>query len=87
MVMQRSLVSAFLLSFSLGLAACSKKEPEGTAEKMGKKVDEAVESAEEQVSESVEAAQKQAAETKAELGTAMEEKGKEMREEAEKSSQ
>lgn len=85
--MQRSLVSASLLSFILGLGACSKEEPEGTAEKMGKKVDEAVESAQEQVSESVEAAHKQADETKVELGTAMEEKGKEMKEEAEKSSQ
>ena len=85
--MQRSLVSAFLLSFILGLGACSKEEPEGTAEKMGKKVDQAVESAEEQVSEVAEAARKQAAETKAALGTAMEEKGKEMKEEAEKSSQ
>jgi F0F1-type ATP synthase membrane subunit b/b' len=84
--MQRSLVSAFLLSVILGLGACSKEEPEGTAENIGKKVDEAVESAEEQVSESVEAAQKQAAETKAEVGAAMEEKGKEMKEEAEKSS-
>ena len=58
MVMQRSLLSAFLLSFILGLGACSKEEPEGSAEKMGKKVDEAVESAEEQVSESVEADRK-----------------------------
>ena len=74
--MQRSLLSAFLLSVILGLGACSKEEPEGTAEKMGKKVDEAVETA-----------QNQAAETKAELGTAMAEKGKEMQEEAEKSSQ
>lgn len=75
--MQRSLVSAFLLSIILGLNACSKEEPaEGAAEKAGKKIDEAAESA-----------QKQTAETKAELGTAMEAKGKEMKEEAEKSSQ
>ena len=82
--MQRSLLSAFLLSVILGLGACSKEEPEGAAEKMGKNVDEAVESAQEQVSEAVETAQKQAAETKAELGTAMEEGGKELKEEAEK---
>ena len=87
MVMLRSLLSVFLLSFILGLGACSKEEPEGTAEKMGKKVDEAVESAQEQVSETAEAAQTQAAETKAEIGAAMEEKGKEMKAEAEKSSQ
>jgi hypothetical protein len=73
---QRSLASALLFSVILGLGACSKEEPEGTAEKLGKQIDEAAESA-----------QEKAAETGAELGTAMEEKGKEMHEEAEKSTQ
>ena len=86
-VMQRSLVSAFLLSVILGLGACSKEEPEGAAEEAGKKVDEAAESVQKQASEAVESAEKQAAETKDELGAAMEEKGKEMKEEVEKSSQ
>jgi hypothetical protein len=71
MVIQRSIVSAVVISAILGLGACSKEEPEGSAEKMGKQIDEAVESA-----------QQQAAETKAELGAAMEEKGEEMQEEA-----
>jgi hypothetical protein len=74
MVMQRSLVSALLFSVILGLSACSKEEPEGTAEKLGKQIDEAAESA-----------QQQTAEARAELGAAMEEKGKELQEEAEKS--
>jgi len=76
MVIQRSLVSAVVFSVILGLGACSKEEPEGSAEKLGKKIDEAAESA-----------QRQAAETRAEVGAAMEEKGKEMQEQAEKSGQ
>jgi uncharacterized protein YjbJ (UPF0337 family) len=87
MITQRSLVSILLLSVILGLSACSKEEPEGTAEKLGKKVDETVESAQEQVSEAVEATEKQVVETKAGLGAAMEEKGKEMQGKAEESSQ
>jgi len=83
--MQRSVISILLLSVILGLGACSKEEPEGAAEKMGKKVDEAAESAQKQASQAVEAVEKQAAETKAEVGAAMEGKGKEMQEEAKSS--
>jgi hypothetical protein len=69
MVVQRSLLSAVVFSAILGLGACSKEEPEGTAEKLGKQIDEGVESAQQQV-----------AETSAELGAAMEKKGKEIQE-------
>jgi hypothetical protein len=71
MIIQRSLVSAVVLSAILGLGACSKEEPEGSAEKLGKQIDQAVESA-----------QQQAAETKADIGAAMEKKGKELQENA-----
>ena len=70
--MQRSLVCAVVFSAILGLGACSKEEPEGSAEKVGKQIDQAVESA-----------QQQAAETRADIGAAIEEKGKEIQEQAE----
>ena len=87
MDMQRSLVSAFLLSVVLGLGACSQEGTEGTAEQAGQKIDETVEAAQAQVSEAVEATEKHAAEAKAGLGAAMEEKGKEMQEGTEKPSE
>lgn len=82
--MQRSFLFTILFSIILGLSACSKEEPEGTAEKMGKKVDEAAETVQKQAAEAVEATQEQAAETKAELGAAIEEKAKEMQGDANK---
>jgi uncharacterized lipoprotein len=85
--MQRSFVSVHVFSVVLALSACSKEEPEGSAEKLGKKIDEAVEFAQEQTSGAVESAQRQVAETKSTLGTAMEEKGKKMQEKAEESTQ
>jgi uncharacterized lipoprotein len=80
--MKQSFVLTALVSAVLGLSACSKEEPEGTAEQMGKKIDEAAESMQKQVSEAAEATQEQAAETRAEIGAALEEKGKEMQGEA-----
>ena len=71
MIMQRSLISAVVFSAILGMGACSKEEPEGNAEKLGKQIDQAVESAEQQ-----------AAETRADIGAAIEEKGKEIQEQA-----
>ena len=73
MIMQRSLVSALVFGAILGLGACSKEEPEGNAEKLGKQIDKAVESA-----------QQEAAETRADIGAAIEEKGKEIQEQTEK---
>ena len=85
--MKRSFLAALLASGILGLAGCSKEEPEGTAEKMGKQIDEAAENIQKQVAETAEAAGDQAAEAKAALGAAMEAKGKEMQEQAEESKQ
>jgi hypothetical protein len=66
------------LSTVLGLSACGKEEPEGTAEQMGKKIDEAAESVKEEAATAAEATEAKVDETKAELGAAMEEKAKEM---------
>lgn len=77
-IMKRSFVSVFLLGAVVGLSACSKEEPEGTAEQMGKKIDEATESVQKETEKAVEATQEQAAETKAALGAKLEEKAKEM---------
>lgn len=85
--MRPALIRTSLLSLILGLSACSKEEPEGTAEKMGKKIDEAAEAVQKKTLAAVEATEKQATETKAKLGAAMEEMGKQLREAAEKSSQ
>jgi hypothetical protein len=76
--MSRLSVFAFLLSLVVGIAGCSKEEPEGPAEKMGKQIDEAAETMKEETVEAAEATQEQAAEAKAALGEAMEETGKEM---------
>ena len=78
-------VLALVVGVTLVAVGCSKEEPEGTAEKMGKKVDEAAETARQEVTEAVEATQEQAAEAKAQLGTAMKDKGEEMQKEAETS--
>jgi len=85
--MKNSFVLAFLLSVALGLTACSKEEPEGTAEQMGKKIDEAAESIQKETAKAVEATQEQTAEAKAELGAALEEKAKEMQGDGAKSGQ
>ena len=84
--MKHSFLAVLFVSSIVGVVGCSKEEPDGTAEKMGKKIDEAAESMQKQVAETAEAAGERAAEAKAELGTAMEAKGKEMREKAEESS-
>jgi hypothetical protein len=76
--MNRSILPVLLISGILGAVGCSKEEPEGTAEQMGKKIDEAAESIQTQVAETAEAAGERAAEAKAELGAAMESKGKEV---------
>jgi hypothetical protein len=76
--MNRSLLPILLISGILGVVGCSKEEPEGTAEQMGKKIDEAAESIQKQVAETAEAAGERAADAKAELGAAMESKGKEI---------
>jgi hypothetical protein len=78
--MKQTLVPALLMSAILGVVGCTKEEPEGTAEQMGKKMDEAAESVREDVAAAGEAAQEQAAEAKSELGAAMEEEGKKMQE-------
>lgn len=51
---------------------------------MGKKIDEATTSMQKQASEAMDATQEQAAQAKAALGTAMEEKGKELQGDGEK---
>jgi hypothetical protein len=77
-----------LISGILGIVGCSKEEePAGTAEKMGKQIDEAAASIRTQVEETAQAAREQATKAKAELGAAIEAKGKEMQEKAEESSQ
>jgi hypothetical protein len=76
--MNRSFLTVLLVSGILGVVGCSKEEPEGAAEKMGKQIDEAADSIQTQVEETAQAAGEQAAEAKAELGAAMEAKGKEM---------
>jgi hypothetical protein len=75
--MKRSFVFGVLVSIVLGLSACSKEEPAGTAEQMGKKVDEATTSMQKEASGAMDAAQEQAAQAKAASGAALEEKAKE----------
>jgi len=69
---------AFLLSFVVVAAGCSKEEPEGPAEKAGKQIDEATETLKNKAAEAAKATQEQAAETKAAVGEALEKTGKEM---------
>jgi len=76
--MKHSLISALLVSVVLGVVGCSKEEPEGTAEKMGKQIDKAAETIQKEVADAGEATREQAAEAKAELGAALEEKAKQM---------
>jgi len=76
--MKRSFVAALLVSGILGVVGCSKEEPEGTAEKMGKQIDEAAKTIQKDVADAAEATREKAAETKAELGAALEEKAKQM---------
>lgn len=85
--MKQSFLAVLLISGILGVVGCSKEEPEGTAEQMGKQIDEAAESIQKQVEETAEAASERAAEAKAQLGAALEEKAKEMQERSEGSSQ
>jgi len=76
--MKRSFVAALLVSGILGVVGCSKEEPEGTAEKMGKQIDEAAKTIQKDVADAAEATREKAAETKAELGAALEKKAKQM---------
>lgn len=76
--MQRSFASALLFSAVIGMTACSKEEPEGAAEQMGKKIDETAESIKQEAGKAAEATQEKADETKAAVGAALEETGKEM---------
>ena len=65
--MRFSPVLALVVGVTLGVVGCSKEEPEGTAEQMGKKIDDAAESVQKEVTAAAEATQEQAAEAKAQL--------------------